>query len=323
MLQDNFGRQFHYLRLSITEMCNFTCNYCLPNGNECDTSKHNMTLDEISTLVQAFARLGTSKIRITGGEPSLRKDLVDIISICKNTPGIEQVAMTTNAFRLKKDVHRYVNAGLDALNVSADSLDPRMFAAITGKNKLEDILAGVDDALAAGIKHIKFNSVILKQFNFGGLHQFLGYLKTHAVTWRFIELMQTGDNAAFFAANHVQGEQIKQDLLTKGWQRIVREKHAGPAQEFTHPDYAGNLGLIMPYSKDFCSTCNRLRVSSSGKLHLCLFSQTGISIRDTLSSQDVNATCDALRAHLSLKTASHELQKGFTGATKQLAMLGG
>ena len=323
MLQDNFGRQFHYLRLSITEMCNFRCNYCLPNGNECDTTKENMTLDEIRTLVSAFARLGTSKIRITGGEPSLRKDLVDIISICKDTPGIEKVAMTTNAFRLKKDVQKYKNAGLDALNVSADSLDPRLFAAITGKDKLLDILAGVDAAVEAGIQHIKFNSVILKQHNFGGMGQFLDYLKTHPVTWRFIELMQTGDNAQFFAQNHVQGETIKQDLLAKGWQRVVREKHAGPAQEFSHPDYLGNLGLIMPYSKDFCSTCNRLRVSSSGKLHLCLFSEVGLNIRDTLSTGDVDGTCEALRQHLSLKTASHELQKGFTGATKQLAMLGG
>ncbi|MFC4701230.1 GTP 3',8-cyclase MoaA [Glaciecola siphonariae] len=323
MLQDNFGRQFHYLRLSVTEMCNFRCNYCLPNGNECDTSKGNMTLNEIHTLVQAFARLGTSKIRITGGEPSLRRDLIDIISMCKNTPGIEKVAMTTNAFRLKKDVQRYADAGLDALNVSADSLDPRMFAAITGKDKLEDILAGVEHAIAVGIKHIKFNSVILKQFNLGGLTQFLNYLKTHAVTWRFIELMQTGDNASFFAANHVRGEDVKKALLAQGWQRMVREKHAGPAQEFTHSDYLGKLGLIMPYSKDFCTTCNRLRVSSSGKLHLCLFSQHGLSIRDTLSSGDIEGTCEALRAHLSLKTASHELQKGFTGATKQLAMLGG
>lgn len=323
MLQDNFGRQFHYLRLSITEMCNFTCNYCLPDGNECDTSKDNMTLDEIATLVQAFARMGTSKIRITGGEPSLRKDLVDVIALCKSTPGIDKVALTTNAFRLKKDIQKYKDAGLDALNVSADSLDPRMFAAITGKDKLLDILAGVDEALECGIKQIKFNSVILKQFNFGGMQQFLDYLQTHPVTWRFIELMQTGDNEAFFAQNHVQGEHIKQDLLARGWERVAREKHAGPAQEFSHPNYKGNLGLIMPYSKDFCSTCNRLRVSSAGKLHLCLFSETGLNIRDTLRTGDVQATCEALAAHLSLKTASHELQKGFTGATKQLAMLGG
>lgn len=323
MLQDNFGRQFHYLRLSITEMCNFRCNYCLPHGNECDTSKDNMTLNEITTLVHAFARLGTSKIRITGGEPSVRKDLIDIISICKNTPGIEKVAMTTNAFRLKKDVQQYKNAGLDALNVSADSLDPRMFAAITGKDKLLDILAGVDAAIEAGIKQIKFNSVILKQQNFGGLQQVLDYVKTHPVTWRFIELMQTGDNAEFFAKNHMQGEQIKKELVASGWNRVIREKHSGPAQEFTHPDYLGNFGLIMPYSKDFCSSCNRLRVSSAGKLHLCLFSDFGLNIRETLTQGDVDATSEVLQSHLSLKTASHELQKGFTGATKQLAMLGG
>jgi cyclic pyranopterin phosphate synthase len=322
-LQDTYGRRFNYLRLSITELCNFRCNYCLPDGNDCDTPKTGMSKSEIKTLVAAFAALGTTKVRITGGEPALRKDLIDIISICKHTNGIEKVALTTNGFLLNRDIADYKNAGLDALNVSADSLDPRMFAAITGKNKLDEILNGVEKALSEGIKHVKLNTVMLKQFNYAELGDFFDYLKHHAVTWRFIELMQTGDNQAFFEKNHVPGEKIKSTLLEQGWQRIIRSKDAGPAQEFSHPDYKGNIGLIMPYSKDFCDTCNRLRVSSQGKLHLCLFTEQGEDIRHLLQAEDVEQTSQAIVAHLQTKKATHFLSEGFTGATKQLAMLGG
>lgn len=322
-LQDTFGRRFKYLRLSITELCNFRCNYCLPNGNHHDTPRGGLSLAQIDTLVKAFAQLGTTKVRITGGEPALRKDLCEIISLCKQTKGIETVAITTNAFRLHKDAQKYKDAGLDALNVSADSLDPRMFAAITGKQKLDDILSGVDQAIQAGIGTIKFNTVLLKQFNHAQLHTFFDYLKQHPVTWRFIELMQTGNNKEFFEQNHVAGSAIKSLLLDKGWERTIREKDAGPAQEFSHTDYRGKIGLIMPYSKDFCTTCNRLRVSSQGKLHLCLFAQEGQNILPQLQSGDVDATVAAISKHVQSKSASHHLQEGFTGATTQLSMLGG
>ncbi len=322
-LQDTYGRRFNYLRLSLTELCNFRCNYCLPEGNDCNTPRGGLNKTQIKTLVQSFATLGTKKIRITGGEPALRKDLCDIIELCKSVNGIKTVALTTNGFLLKRDAKNYKQAGLDAINVSADSLDPRMFAAITGKNKLQEILAGVDVARDVGIETIKFNTVMLRQFNYAGLTDFFNYLKHHEVTWRFIELMQTGDNQAFFKKNHVAGQSIKQTLLNKGWQRIVRDDDAGPAQEFSHPDYKGNIGLIMPYSKDFCETCNRLRVSSQGKLHLCLFSENGINISEHLDAQDVDATCHAITKHVQTKKQSHFLDEGFTGATKQLAMLGG
>jgi GTP 3',8-cyclase len=323
MLEDSLGRRFHYLRLSITELCNFRCNYCLPEGNPCDTPKDNLSKDEIRTLVAAFAKLGTTKVRITGGEPALRKDLPEIIEICKTTAGIKHVALTTNGFSLKRQIQDFKHAGLDAINVSADSLDPRMFAAITGKDTLDDILEGVDLALACGIKTVKLNTVMLKQFNLADMQQFFDFIKQTAVTWRFIELMQTGNNQAFFKQNHVAGDSLKSNLLAQGWQRVIAAKHAGPAQEFSHPDFSGRIGLIMPYSKDFCNTCNRLRVSSQGKLHLCLFADQGLDIRAHLRSGDVSSTCTVISQLVAGKTAGHNLQQGFTGATEQLAMLGG
>ncbi len=164
---------------------------------------------------------------------------------------------------------------------------------------------------------------MLKQFNYAELDAFFDFLQQHEVTWRFIELMQTGNNQQFFADNHVAGSNIKKRLIQQGWRRLEQSADAGPAQEFSHPDYQGNIGLIMPYSKDFCATCNRLRVSSQGKLHLCLFAEQGIDIRHYLTAQDILGTQQAIQAHLQSKHAQHQLATGFTGATKQLAMLGG
>ena len=322
MLEDKFGRRFHYLRLSITDVCNFSCNYCLPDGYACDSERDFLSLAEIACVVNTFAALGTSKIRLTGGEPSLRKDLPEIISCCANTAGIEQVAMTTNGFKLDKCVAEWHSAGLRSVNVSIDSFDPRLFASITGHDKLDSILSGIDKALTLGLK-VKVNAVLLRQFNQHQLNDFLHWLKKMPVSLRFIELMQTGDNKAFFEANHVSGQGIKQQLLANGWSQLLREKTAGPAQEFFHPDYQGKLGLIMPYSKDFCASCNRLRIAATGKLHLCLFAEQGLDIRPYLQANDQEGLQQELVRLLGDKQATHWLQDGYTGATKHLAMLGG
>ncbi len=322
-LQDAFGRRFHYLRLSITDLCNFRCNYCLPDGSQCEQPLDFLSVSEISTLVNAFARLGTSKVRITGGEPTLRRDLPQIIAACREAPGISQVALTTNAFNLARNMPTYAAAGLNAINISADSVDPQMFAAITGRNMLDRILAGMEAALASGIQRVKLNTVLLRQYNPGEVERVLEFLRDKPVTWRFIELMETGDNTAFFRDNHVPGEQIREQLLAAGWERVVREVQAGPALEYRHRDYQGQIGLITPYSKDFCNSCNRLRVSSRGKLHLCLFAEQGFDIRAPLRDGDIDATCEAIVSLLPSKASSHFLQEGFTGATRQLAMLGG
>jgi len=323
MLTDQFNRQFNYLRLSITDVCNFSCNYCLPDGYQCTTPRNFLTPNEIATLVSAFAQLGIKKIRLTGGEPALRKDLTDIIALCKQTTGIEQVAITTNGFNLINHVEQWQQAGLDAINISADSLDTRLFHSITGHNKLPKILAGVERAQILGFQKIKLNAVLLKQFNYRQLNDYLAWIQRRKVTVRFIELMEVGNNKRFFKDNHVSGELIKQQLLNSGWQQKIRHQLAGPAQEFYHPDYQGNIGLIMPYSDDFCRTCNRLRISALGKLHLCLFTEQGHNLRAWLTAGDIEGTKQAISQALKLKVASHYLQQHQVGATQHLAMIGG
>jgi len=323
MLTDNFGRKFYYLRLSITDVCNFRCNYCLPDGYKCDHDRDFLSLPEIKRIAKAFAQMGTEKIRITGGEPSLRKDLPEILAACKQTPNIKHLALTSNGYKLPEHIRNWQDAGLDSLNISIDSLDPRQFHAITGHNKLPHILKGIDLALANGDTSIKINTVLMREYNGYDMQTFLDFLKDTPVTLRFIELMQTGDNQKFFNAQHLQGERIKQNLLLTGWLPMIRDKSSGPAQEFYHPDYLGKIGLIMPYSKDFCNSCNRLRVSSLGKLHLCLFGEEGLSLRDNLQYDDVEPLKAQIAALLTNKEATHFLHDKLTGATTNLAMLGG
>lgn len=322
MLEDRFGRQFHYLRLSVTEACNFRCQYCLPDGYQGPPQSSFLTLPEISTAVKAFASLGTSKVRITGGEPSLRRDLPDIIQACKSTTGISTVAMTSHGERLARHANEWRDAGLDQINISIDSLDPRQFHSITGKDSLKKVLDGIDRAIDAGIK-VKVNAVLMQGFTDNRLQRFLNWLKTMPVTLRFIELMETGDHHDFYMQKQLRGESLKAQLAEAGWQPIIRQVNSGPAQEFIHPEYAGRIGLIMPYSKDFCSTCNRLRLSAVGKLHLCLFSEYGIDMRDHLTTGDVIGLRKALQEVLLSKHSTHFLHDGNTGATRNLAMLGG
>ena len=186
MLQDNFDRKYNYLRLSVTEVCNFKCNYCLPDGYVCDARPKTLSVDKISTLVNAFAMAGTKKIRLTGGEPTLRKDLADIVAACSETQGIDTVAMTTNGYRLLEKLPRLVASGLTNLNLSADSLNPYTFSQITGSDSLHEVLSCVDKALELGVKKVKLNAALLKQYNANQLQQFLDYIKNKPVTFRFI-----------------------------------------------------------------------------------------------------------------------------------------
>lgn len=322
-LADSFDRRFTYLRLSITEACNFRCTYCLPDGSECNSGEGEISLAEIKTLVAAFAALGTQKIRITGGEPSMRRDLCDIISLCKSTPGINTVGLTTNGFRLEKDVKQWRAAGLDSLNLSLDSLNPSMFQLITGSKRLSSILRGLDIAQSLDFKSLKINTVLLRNQNASELNDFLTFIKTRKITLRFIELMRTGDNQKFFAEQHVSGNSIQQNLLANGWTQRLRSAQAGPAKEFVHSDYSGSIGLIMPYAKHFCDDCNRLRVSSKGQLFLCLFADQHQNLRTHLQSENPQAAIEFLQASIIQKTAGHNLAEQMTGSTRNLAMIGG
>ena len=323
-LKDNFDRKFEYLRLSITDECNFKCNYCLPDGYQRSHQNEFLSHQEINNLINAFVELGTKKVRITGGEPSLRKDFVDIIHSVSSVKGIQKVATTTNGYSLQKNAQQWFYAGLDAINVSVDSLDAKTFHLITGKNIFQKVMDGVSACVAAGYKQVKINSVLMKGLNDKDIDTYINWIKTEPIQLRFIELMQTGDNEAFFDQHHLSGLWIKERLLATGWIQKTPMSHDGPAQVFTHIEYQGEVGLIMPYSKDFCKSCNRLRVSSTGKLHLCLFGEQGIDLRDLLvDASQKEALKKRITDALNDKKETHHLQSGNTGMTPHLASIGG
>lgn len=323
MLVDQYNRSFPYLRLSVTELCNFKCTYCLPDGYKGGNKKSFLTLDEINTLVTAFSLLGTEKIRITGGEPTLRKDIVDIVNVCAANSNIKKVALTTNGYRLPDILEDLISAGVTGLNLSVDSLDPTNFAKITGHDKLHRIMESIEMVLAAGFGNLKLNTVLLRQTNGHEFDRFLSLVKKMPVTVRFIELMRTNDNHAFFAKEHLSANDIKSWLLSSGWQQISRSIDAGPAEEYFHPDYRGNIGLIMPYAKNFCDSCNRLRVSAQGKLNLCLFAGGSEDLRPLIASGNSEALADKIQRLVYGKQERHQLVEGCSGDTQNLSLIGG
>ena len=324
-LVDAFQRTYYYLRLSITDQCNFRCNYCLPNGYQPEANKPSfLTLSEITRVAEVFAAMGTEKIRLTGGEPTLRKDFLAIAESVANVEGIRQLALTTNGYRMAKDVDAWQRAGITSINVSVDSLDPKMFHQITGINKFDDVMRGIDRAFDIGYKKVKVNSVLMKNLNDHEFNQFLAWVKNRPIQMRFIELMQTGEMDGFFHKHHLSGEILAQKLLSQGWKLQQKAVTDGPAKVFKHPDYIGEIGLIMPYEKNFCASCNRLRVSAKGKLHLCLFGEEGIELRDLLQSDDQQAILQTrVFAALQGKREHHYLHQGDTGVRQHLASIGG
>lgn len=326
LLTDAFARKFYYLRLSITDVCNFRCTYCLPDGYRPGHVTNNgfLSVDEVRRVTRAFAGLGTEKVRLTGGEPSLRRDFSEIIAAVRENPAIRQIAVTTNGYRLARDVAQWRDAGLTALNVSVDSLDARQFYAITGQDKFRQVMDGIDAAFEAGFEKVKVNTVLMRDVNHHQLDTFLAWIKPRPIQLRFIELMETGDGGELFRKHHLSGMVVRDELLRRGWVRQLRQRSDGPAQVFCHPDYAGEIGLIMPYEKDFCASCNRLRVSSVGKLHLCLFGDGGIDLRDLLSDDEQQQALQGRIADaLQQKKQTHFLHQGDTGITQNLSYIGG
>lgn len=323
-LIDPQQRRFRYLRLSITDTCNFRCSYCLPNGSCIDPDlERPLNLKEIIHLVTGFTELGVEKIRITGGEPTLRRDVIDIISTIAQIPGIREVALSTNGFRLSRLAKRLKEAGCGAVNVSLDSLDPAKFLAVTAQNNHADVMAGIEASLTEGMR-VKVNAVLMKDINSQELPRFLDYVKDRPVAVRFIELMRTGDNADLFAKHHVRADDLISELEDLGFTPEVRTALGGPATEYSHPEYAGKIGFITPYAKNFCAQCNRLRVSCRGELKLCLFGDGQESLRHLLQDPwQKDELQETILDRLTTKKASHFLDQGKFGNTKQLASIGG
>ena len=328
MLKDSFGRKFPYIRLSISDICNFKCGYCLPNGYQKNKGDNRtfLSTDEIERLAKGLSELGVSKIRLTGGEPTVRKDFFDIVKILKNKSGIKKTVVTTNGYRLDQIAEKLVDSGIDGINISLDSLNRKTFKNITGHDRLPEILKGIEKLQKLNFKNIKLNAVLLKGINSTtkDFNEWSNFIKSNEITFRYIELMQTGDSIEYFKKYHISSNIFTDYLNENNWIFQTHGKDSGPSRNYINPDYKGKFGLIAPYSKDFCKSCNRLRITARGDLRLCLFGSSGINIRHLIQRDDqLDELKDLILNQLQFKKESHYLELGETGLTKNLSQTGG
>ena len=273
---DRLGRKITYLRISVTDKCNLRCRYCMPEDGVCQKAHADMmTEDEIITAVEAAASLGITKIRITGGEPLVKKN---IVSICRRTaavPGIREVCLTTNGILLPELAKPLKEAGVKRLNLSLDTLDADKYAYITRIGKLEQFRAGLDAAFAAGFEKIKINAVLIGGFNDNEVPALAELTRQYPVDMRFIEMMPMYDSGDFDAKAFIPYAKVL-DYLPEA---VPAEQDGGVAKLYRLPGAKGNIGLISPVSAHFCGDCNRIRLTADGKIKPCLHSADEYSLK--------------------------------------------
>lgn len=306
-MQDSYGRKIEYLRLSVTDACNLRCSYCMPDGAPAACScKHNLSADEFEEIVRAAVSLGVKKLRITGGEPLVRNDIVSLCRRLSSIEGIEDFSMTTNASLLAPIAKELYDAGLHRINISLDTLDAAKYAEITRGGKLSDAVRGIRAAMEAGMKPVKLNTVLIGGFNDDEIVSLANLTRLYPVDVRFIELMPIGDNIPFAKEAFIKNSTV----LEKCPDLIPAEGEKGAvAKMYRFPDGKGRVGLISPLSNHFCAECSRLRLTADGCLKPCLHSADEISVRglhgDELKERILTAVSRKPKMHVELSATEH------------------
>lgn len=280
-MKDKYGREIDYLRISLTDRCNLRCIYCMDEeGNTFFKDEEKLTKDEICKIVSANAKLGIKKIRLTGGEPLVRKDIVELMEGINNIPGIEGIYLTTNGILLEEKVEALKKAGLKGVNISLDSLKEEMFHKLTRLGDLKKVIAAIDKCLELGIK-VKLNTVMIKGMNEDEILDFVKLTLDKNIDVRFIELMPIGVGGNF---DRVSNEEIL-NLINENYkdiEEIKRNKTGGPANYIKLKGAKGKVGFISAISNCFCEECNRIRLTSEGFLKQCLHFNYGIDLKELL-----------------------------------------
>ena len=301
-MRDEFGRDIRYLRLSVTDRCNCRCVYCMPeNGVPMLSHADILSFEEMRDIVAAAASLGVRKVRLTGGEPLVRRGIVDLVGMVAAVPGIDEVDMTTNATLLAPVAASLRDAGLTRLNVSLDTLNAARYKAITRRGTLADALAGLEAAHDAGFANTKINCVLIGGVNGDELRPLAELARDRDLTVRFIELMRMGECAGW-----PKGRFVSADEVLSAVPELVRAGGQGVSELYQAPGWKGNVGLIRPMTHRFCSSCDRIRVTADGRLKPCLHSAAEVNLRG-LSGQDL---VEAIRAGIAAKPRGHRMDNG-------------
>ena len=323
---DAYHRNIHYLRLSVTDLCNLRCRYCMPDGVEKLEREAVLRHEEFLRLAALFAQCGIDTVRVTGGEPLVRKNVAQLVAGLKETPGIRRVTMTTNAVLLADQLPALLDAGLDSVNISLDTLRPEVFRQITARDDFAAVQAGLQAALESGLP-VKLNCVPQAGVNEGELEQLAALAKDNAMQVRFIEMMPIGYGAAMPC---ISGPELRARFARR-WPELAplspAQEHAlgdGPAVYYTVPGWQGSIGFIAAVHGKFCASCNRVRLTSQGFLRPCLASETGCDLRALLrSGADDAQLLAAIRETIWAKPREHHFNDSSMPATRGMYRIGG
>lgn len=308
-LVDTFGRVHNNLRISVTDRCNLRCTYCMPEDVVFLDKGELLTFEEISRFVEIAAPLGIDKIRLTGGEPLLRRDLPRLVRMLAAIPGIRDVGLTTNGILLENQAQAFFDAGLRRINISLDTLNPETFRQLSRRDGLDRVIAGILAAKKAGFNPIKINAVSIRGITEAEVIPLARFAREHGLEMRFIEYMPIGadhwERGKVYFAHEIM-EQLEREIAPL----VPAEDYdpRAPAMEFRYTDGGGNIGIIASVSRPFCLSCNRLRLTAEGKLRNCLFALEEVDIKPLLRG-DVQAEkiVEAIRSNVLAKWEGHEI----------------
>ncbi|EWH00246.1 GTP 3',8-cyclase MoaA [Halomonas sp. BC04] len=307
-LIDDFGRRVRYVRISVTDRCDFRCVYCMSEEMTFLPRAQVLTLEELGTVARAFVEMGVEKVRLTGGEPLVRRDIDRLVEDIGSLPGLRDFAMTTNGAGLVKHAQRLRDAGLKRLNISLDTLDVERFRQLTRTGDLGRVLDGIRAAKAAGFERIKLNAVVLKGRNDDEVVDLVDFARAEGLDISFIEEMPLGDVSDHSRAETFCSSDEVQDLIEARHPLIpTTESTLGPSRYFRMADSDSRVGFISPHSHNFCATCNRVRVTVEGRLLLCLGNEHSVDLRAVLRRHpgDIDALKKAIVEALPLKPERH------------------
>jgi cyclic pyranopterin phosphate synthase len=324
-LRDQFGRSIEYLRISVTDRCNFRCVYCMPlEGLDWLPKAEILSYEEITAVVRQLAPLGLRRLRITGGEPTIRPDLDRLIGMLKAVPGVEDIALSTNGVRLAAMAPTLVAAGLDRVNISIDSLRGDRIAQIARRDLKFNPMDALRAALDAGLDPVKFNMVVMRGINDDEVAEFARLTLDHAVHVRFIELMPVGEMAGLTFEHIVpSAEVLERAAAAVGPLEPIAgpARGNGPARYHQAAGAAGTIGVITPMSHTYCDTCNRVRLTADGRLRTCLYGDHEVNLRDPLRAGDPLGPL--FERALAAKPREHHLLQLKVGGLKALSQVGG
>ncbi len=323
-MKDPFGRKIHYLRLSVTDRCDFRCTYCLPRSHRgFATPREWLNPAEVARIAGVFSRLGVNHVRLTGGEPLVRPELEEIARRLGALPGIEDLSLSTNASRLASYAPMLKAAGITRLNISLDSLQDDTFHALTG-GRLEKVLAGIEAAHQTGFTPIKINMVVMRGVNDHEVHDMVAFCRRKGLTLRFIEAMPVGPGGQDAQARYVPLSEVEERLRKQFRLTPAAMKGSGPARYFQIDDSDLLIGFITPQSQHFCDTCNRVRLSVTGELYLCLGQENKVDLGTMLrAGADDAALQSAILEAIANKPARHDFLGTPTAILRPMSALGG